>query len=603
MRAALRHNGATQEMQNQKMYLYRRPNEFWYFRRRVPADLDGIIEPKRFHYSLRTKNKSEAILRLSPALTESEHLIRKERERLRQIPVTAIPTHLRRRRIEAERAKRWRSRVFCQYTETDVRRLVSRWFQDAARETEDRYRNAFAMNDPEGREVIEEEINYEWGALMGQFPGDDDMLVSGTARAILAKEDCDPPREWCTEPLFAKFYALVHEALLRLNQIAKSLITTGLLPNLPQLNGAFAANGDAFPNGGVAHSITLDKLIERFDKCPRRQHLRQATRAEYPLIYRALREHIGGHTPILAINREAILQVAATLRRVPSRATLKAPKTPLRELAADAQLYGLPSPPRKTYNKKVQQISALFTYAVAEQLLPSNPATKLSLPELPSTGEEKGFTIHQLNTIFAGDFFTQFLVQPGAQFVPNHQLRPCYFWSPLIALYQGFRSGEILQLRTANIRERNGVMAIKVEGNVKNEQTIRWVPLHPKLQELGFLRYVENVKQEGHDRLFPDAKLASDGKYSTWFQKPWAKYLKRIGVKQGRSECFHSFRHTWVGELRRIDVPEEIRRRLGGWKIHGAEANYGSENLPRLLTYLKKVEYPDLDLVPLRAAR
>jgi hypothetical protein len=61
--ARLRHNGATQEMQKD-MYLYRRSNGIWYFRRRVPADLQGIIDPKRFHYSLRTKNKSEAILRL-----------------------------------------------------------------------------------------------------------------------------------------------------------------------------------------------------------------------------------------------------------------------------------------------------------------------------------------------------------------------------------------------------------------------------------------------------------------------------------------------------------------------------------------------------------
>jgi integrase len=349
-------------------------------------------------------------------------------------------------------------------------------------------------------------------------------------------------------------------------------------------------------DGPPANSITLDELIDRFDKCPRRQHLRKATRAEYPLIYRALREQIGGSTPIAAIGRDAIRAVAETLRHVPSRATLTARKTPLRELAADAQSRGLPLPPAKTYNKKVQQMSALFGYAVTEQLLPHNLATKLSVPEPLSSGEEKRFSIDELNTIFAGDFFTRFLVQPVARFTPEHPLRPCYFWTPLIALFQGFRSGEILQLKTANIRERNGVIAIKVEGNVKNQQTIRWVPMHPKLGELGFLRYVANTKREGQERLFPDAKLACDGKYSTWFQKPWANYLKRIGVKQSRDECFHSFRHTWVGALRRADVPEEIRKRLGGWKIHGAEAGYGPEHLPRLLKYLRKVDYPDLDL-------
>jgi integrase len=594
--ARLRHNGATQEMQKD-MYLYRRSNGIWYFRRRVPTYLAGIIQTKQFHYSLRTKSKSDAILQLSAELAKSEHLIRKERQRLTQAPVPLQPLAWRRRRIEAERAKRRRSRVFCQYTDADIHRVVSTWLHNAARETENTYRNSFAMNDPEQREEIEQDIDHEWRCLRGEFPGDDDLLVSRAVRAILDQEDCDPPREWCTDPLFRKFYALVLQGLLQLNQISKSLVTTGMLPDRSRLNGIVADTGArGVGNGATADSITLDELIERFDKCPRRQHLRQATRAEYALIYRVLREHIGGSTPIADIRRPAILEVAETLRHVPSRATLKAPKIPLRQLAADAQSRGLPQPPAKTYNKKVQQISALFSYAVTEQLFSHNPATKLSVPEPLKTGEDKGFSADELNTIFAGDFFTQFFAQPGAQFVPDHPLRPCYFWTPLIALFQGFRSGEILQLRTANVRERNGVIAIKIEGNVKNQQTIRWVPMHPKLRELGFLRYVENARRAGHERLFPDAKLACDGKYSTWFQKPWANYLKRIGVKQSRDECFHSFRHTWVGALRRADVPEEIRKRLGGWKIHGAEAGYGSEHLPRLLKYLRKVDYPDLDL-------
>ena len=139
-------------------------------------------------------------------------------------------------------------------------------------------------------------------------------------------------------------------------------------------------------------------------------------------------------------------------------------------------------------------------------------------------------------------------------------------------------------------------MALKVEGEVKNQQSIRWVPLHPKLIDLGFLHYVEAVKREGYEMLFPDAKQACDGKYSTWFQKPWANYLKRIAVKTSRKECFDAFRHTWVGALRRAEVPEEIRKRLGGWKIHGAEGGYGPEHLPRLLNYLAKADYPGLDL-------
>lgn len=143
-------------------------------------------------------------------------------------------------------------------------------------------------------------------------------------------------------------------------------------------------------------------------------------------------------------------------------------------------------------------------------------------------------------------------------------------------------------------------MALKIEGVVKNQYAFRWIPLHPELIPLGFLRYVKNVRAQNYESLFPDAKTACDGKQSTWFQKPWARYLTRIGIKRSRKECFHSFRHTWAAALRRADVPEEIRRILGGWKTDAsAESGYGAEHLPRLLKYLEKLKYPSLDLTAL----
>jgi integrase len=584
-------------MQNKEMYLYKRSNGFWYFRRRLPSDLLGIIEPKRFHYSLGTKNKSDALLGLSAALAQSEQIIRKERDRLNQAPAIVQPLRLQKRRIDAERVKRRRTKVFCQYKEYDVLNLVSRWFQTKARKTEDVYRNSFFLNNAEDREEIVKDLDNELAYLRGELEPMDELIGFGEVRSILDEEDCAVPPDCLQDPLFLKLYGLVRQGLLRLNEMAVSLVKTGSLPELQNGKMDFASvSGVLSSNGGHKKSITLDELIERFEQSPRRQHLRKATRAEYRLIYRALREHIGGSTPIQSITREMILEVAHTFRNLPSRATLLSPKVPLRQLATEAKARALPQAHPKTYNKKVEQISALFSHAVTEQLLFQNPAKSLALPEAPSSGEEKGFTIEQLNMIFSGDWFRQFIWESGSQFVPNHRLRPCFFWHPLIALYEGCRSGEILQLKTANVRENNGVAAIKVEGEVKNQQSIRSVPLHPKLIDLGFLQYLEAVKRQGYAMLFPDAKQACDGKYSTWFQKPWAKYLRKIGVKTSRKECFHAFRHTWVGALRRADVPEEIRKRLGGWKIHGAESSYGPEHLPRLLSYLEKVEYSGLDL-------
>ena len=447
----MRHKRVTQPgMQNKEMYLHKRSNGFWYFRRRLPSDLLGMIEPKRFHYSLGTKNKSEALLRLSGALAESEQIIRKERDRLNQAPAIVKPRRWQKRRIDAERAKRRRTRVFCQYNESAILDLVSRWFRKEVRKTEDLYRHSFALNNAEEREEILKDLDNELAYLRGELEPMDGLIGFREVQLILEEEDCAIPPDCLQDQLFLKFYGLVRQGLLRLNEISVALIETGTLPQSRNGENDLAIPSAVFASNGPIRSITLDELIERFEHDPRRQHLREATREEYQLIYRGLREQIGGETPIRSITREMIREIADTFRNLPSRATLQS-KVPLQQLATDAKTRGLPQAHVKTYNKKVQQVSALFRYAVAEQLLLQNPATNLSLPEPPGSGEDMGFTLDQLRVIFSGDFFARFLNEPGSQFVPNHPLRPCYFWAPLIGLFHGWRSGEILQLKTANV--------------------------------------------------------------------------------------------------------------------------------------------------------
>ena len=43
------------------MYLHRRKNGFYYFRRPVPADLIGVIDQKESHYSLATNVRRKGV--------------------------------------------------------------------------------------------------------------------------------------------------------------------------------------------------------------------------------------------------------------------------------------------------------------------------------------------------------------------------------------------------------------------------------------------------------------------------------------------------------------------------------------------------------------
>ena len=67
----MRHTTVTQPgMQKDEMYLHRRNNGFYYFRRRVPSDLIGVIDPKEFQYSLGTNVRRDA-----SALEKAAHFV------------------------------------------------------------------------------------------------------------------------------------------------------------------------------------------------------------------------------------------------------------------------------------------------------------------------------------------------------------------------------------------------------------------------------------------------------------------------------------------------------------------------------------------------
>lgn len=590
------------------MYHHKRDNGVWYFRRLIPKDILGMVDSSLFTVSLRTRNKQESLKFYAAALARSEQEIGYAREKIRKASengqAKVYPTHREYKKSLAEKAKRKRSRAFCQYDEAAIDSLVSRWMEKKKFDTETIYRDAFALNSADERVKIEHDIDEERMHLMDVVPPMRDMFLYGELRSILDAEDCDPPRDGLSDPLYRRFYSLVLQWLLYLNEIASSLIRNGKLPEQFQRLPAFTSTAP-LPSG-LNHSssggvlIILDELISRFENDPKRQALRGATRAEYSIIYRGLIEEIGGNTPILKITRDHIRAVAETFRHIPSHGTLNSKKRPLKELAAQAKAEGKPLAHVKTYNKKAQQLSAIFKYAVIEQMIPSNPAQNLALPEPPRNGDDKGFTPEQLSLIFSGKLFMKFTEEGNAyQFEPNHHLLPCYFWSPLIALFHGMRSGEILQIRTENIFERDGVAVIKLEGMLKTQPSYRIVPIHPMLTSLGFKDYIENVRKGGYEMAFPDAKMGKDGKYSSWFQKPFSAYLKKIGVKKDRNQTFHSFRHTWNSGLRRVEVPQEIRRSLGGWKDASSESTYGSQYFPNLLKHLEKLTFPELDLTHL----
>ena len=91
-----------------------------------------------------------------------------------------------------------------------------------------------------------------------------------------------------------------------------------------------------------------------------------------------------------------------------------------------------------------------------------------------------------------------------------------YYWIFLLGILSGMRTNEMCQLRLSDLKKEKGIWFIHVEESedtkVKTINSIRKVPVHPQLLELGFMQYVGNMKRKKKDRGFWElTKTRNDG--------------------------------------------------------------------------------------------
>ena len=140
--------------------------------------------------------------------------------------------------------------------------------------------------------------------------------------------------------------------------------------------------------------------------------------------------------------------------------------------------------------------------------------------------------------------------------------KPCDYWLPLLGIHTGGRISELCQLKPTNIRQIDGVWAIDIneedeDQTVKTGAGIRIIPLHPRLIELGFLDYVEDVRQYG-GTIFPYMTPDRFNHYGKTPGRRFGKYLDSLGITD-KKKVFHSFRSTSNDRLKQNGVPEEDR--------------------------------------------
>lgn len=241
---------------------------------------------------------------------------------------------------------------------------------------------------------------------------------------------------------------------------------------------------------------------------------------------------------------------------------------------------------------RLAYLRTLLEWAAQEDIIPVNVARDVKMA-VSERGEKRAdFNTDDLNAFFAGPVHAD-----GER--PKAGFGEAAYWMPLIALYMGARREEIGQLRVSDVRrepyideadQRQEVWCLDITdtgdgdalpNQIKNEASNRLVPLHPKLIELGFIKYVQKLPKAG--RVFPALKPVGIGqkltdKWGQWF----SKYKGDCGITDN-AKVFHSFRHTWKTHAVDAGMPERICRQFQGHEGKDAADKYGAAPSMRVL--------------------
>lgn len=250
---------------------------------------------------------------------------------------------------------------------------------------------------------------------------------------------------------------------------------------------------------------------------------------------------------------------------------------------------------------KLSRISGLLGYALDNDLIPVNYAKGITiLDPQASTRKPKVYSSEALATLFAGPVHAA-----GAR--PAQGRGQASYWLPLLALYTGARLEELGQLRPGDVREQTyldgddkpqtawiiSITEDEADGlHLKNAGSIRVVPVHPALVELGFIKLIQEAAAKKQARVFsgltPDKYGNYTAKWSMWF----SGYKKEQGLIDPRLK-FHSFRHTFKDNARHLGMIEGIQRQIMGHSGEAVADEYGSgHSLYRLVEAMKTYRVP-----------
>lgn len=423
------------------------------------------------------------------------------------------------------------------------------------------------------RTLIENEITTESTFLVGKTGGYfiEDELVFAKDRIQLSKKDVE----------FVRI------------KLAKSILSPSPLPSL--IPTPLAHNIAASPGPIAYDPITAKyghkKFSELFDQYKKARSWGQDTSRRMDTESRLFIELMDDPN-LASIDGDMINRFAGELAKLPSDIYLAKRKLKLEKLTdlmgvASSAGFALKKP--QTIKGHISKISEVLKYGVQSNMLHFNPATEFqrgaAKREFKKPQDDRGaFTESELNQIFTQSWFERGCGEFTAK--GKTHWRPFYYWLPLLGLFSGGRLNELSQLYLNDIKLVDGVIHYidfnlegdgKIEAEDKSLKTVnsvRVVPIHRVLIELGLIEYVNALRENGETRLFPELGYDTVKGYGkaagSWFNE---RFLgNKLKFERNGKKSFHSFRHTFLTAIERLNVAESVMAQLAGHEKGSTES-------------------------------
>ncbi|MCE8052298.1 site-specific integrase [Halomonas daqingensis] len=357
---------------------------------------------------------------------------------------------------------------------------------------------------------------------------------------------------------------------------------------VPHIEPALPSPPIAIPSPSVPQTATKT-LTEVFESYRHQQELEGVSlkTLDDKQAVVALLVRIVGDKPIAHYSIETAMQfrkVALTLPPLATRTLSQKPHLSMEQLIEKADK----TISITTYNNYVKNLITVFEYAISLELIHRNPFSGMKIKQKRKESSYRDeFSEEEIQKIFTA----------------TQKEKGWKYWLPLLGYYGAFRLNEACQLYKADVKKIDGVYCIHVnqespDKRLKNVNTERVVPIHDELIRLGFLEYVDSIK-EGK-RLFDlrwTEKHGYSGTPSKWFGRLRNK-LKIEECGKGKKD-FHSFRHTVANQLKQQGVIESMIGGVLGHTTGGiTNSRYGKDYNPDVLlpvvNMIKVIAKPNL---------